>query len=95
MSGWIMTSLAKVGDFPGQTRHVAGLAVEELHPGVEMTHVGVSQIDVGLDFRIDRPDDVLRQQIVNDHSTVLRERAYDLLGRGISLNRLEATVVNR
>jgi hypothetical protein len=68
--------------------------MEELHPGVEMTHVGVGQIDVRLDFRIDGPDDVLRKQIADDDGAVPQERTDDLVRRYISLNRLESAVVN-
>jgi hypothetical protein len=59
-----------------------------------MTHVGVGQIDVRLDFRIDGPDDVLRKQIADDDGTVPQERTDDLVRRYISLNRLESAVVN-
>ena len=70
---------------------MAGLRVEELDPGVEMTHVGVGGVDERLHLRIDRADDVTRQQIVDDDGSVLHERVNDLLGRRISLNPLELT----
>jgi hypothetical protein len=35
-----------------------------------MTHVRAGQIDERLNLRIDRPDHVTRQQIVNDDSPV-------------------------
>jgi hypothetical protein len=89
-----MTSVANVGDFSGQTRDVAGLGVEELHPGVEMTHVGIGQVNERLDFRIDRADDVCGEQIENDDGTVLQERADDRLGRSISINPLELPVAS-
>jgi hypothetical protein len=53
-----MTSVAKVGDFAGQTRDMAGLGVEELDSRVEMAHVGVGQVDERLDLGVDGPDDV-------------------------------------
>jgi hypothetical protein len=71
---------SKGGRFTRQTGDVPGLGMEDLHPRVEMTHVGVGQRDIRLDFVVNRPDDVMRQQIVNDDSTVRQERAYDSLG---------------
>jgi hypothetical protein len=56
---------------------VARLGVEDLDPRVEMTHVGVGQRNVRLDFVVNRLDDVSRQQIVDDDSTVRQKRAYD------------------
>jgi hypothetical protein len=86
---------SKGGRLTGQAGDVTGLGVEELHPGVEMTHIGVGPIHVRLDFRIDRPDDVTRQQIVDDDGTVLEERGHNMLGPHVSVNSLELTVMNR
>jgi hypothetical protein len=63
--------------------------VEELHPGVEMTHVRVGPVDERLNLRVDRAENVTRQQLVDDDRTVLHERADDLLGRRIGLDPLQ------
>jgi hypothetical protein len=67
--------------------------MEELNPRVEVTHVRVGHVDERLDLRIDRPDHITRQQIVDDDSPVLEERAYKMLRRCISLNPLELSVM--
>ena len=81
----------KGGRLTRQTGDVAGLGVEELYAGVEMTHVGVGQSDVRLDLGIDRPDDVARQQIVDDDGTVVQERVYDLLAPASASTRWSRT----
>ena len=68
--------------------------MEDLDPRVEMTHVGVGQRDVRLDFFVDRHDDAARQQIVNDDGTVRPKRLYDSLGAGIDVKSLKLDIVN-
>jgi hypothetical protein len=72
---------------------VTGLGVEELHPGVEMTHVRVSEVDERLDLSIDRPDDVTGKEIADDDSPILQERADHLLGPCISFEPLEQSAM--
>jgi hypothetical protein len=85
---------SKGGRFTRQTGDVPGLGMKDLYPRVEMTHVGVGQRDVRLNFVIDRRYDVARQQIVDHDSTVRQKRLYDSLGPYIGLNPLQLTVVN-
>ena len=59
-----------------------------------MTHVRVGQVDERLDLRIDRPDHVTGQQIMDDDCPVLQERGHNLFGPRTSPNPLELSVVN-
>jgi hypothetical protein len=70
-----------------------GLGVENLHPGVEMTHVGVGQVDKRLNLGIDCPEDTWGQQIVDDDGPVLPECSDDLTDRSVCPNPLESTVL--
>ena len=71
---------------------VAGLGVEDLHARVEVTHVGVGSIDEGLNFGIDRVDNVAGEQVVDDDCAVPHERVNDLGGWCISRNVVQSTV---
>jgi hypothetical protein len=54
-----------------------------------MAHVRVGGLDEGLDLLIDRPDDIRRQQILDDHGTILDEGGENLVGGCVGVNPLE------
>jgi hypothetical protein len=69
-----------------------GLGVEDLHPGVEVTHVRVGPVDKRLNLGIDGGHDIRREEIVDDDGPVLQERPHNLTDRVGRLSVLESTV---